>query len=64
MGTNLATKKNREIFRKIEKRKSQHVSIILRDIVTKSHEEITIFNKTRGHLADLTVNFLHINRTL
>jgi len=45
--------KNREIFKKSEKRQYNDVSIIKIHILAKFHEKIMIFGEIRGHLVIL-----------
>ena len=53
LGKNQEIGKNREIFKKSEKRQYNHVSIIKIHILAKFYEKMTIFGEIRGHLAIL-----------
>ena len=53
LGKNGEIGKNREIFKKGEKRQYNDVSIIKIHILAKFHEKIIIFNEIRGYLVIL-----------
>ena len=52
-GKNREVGKNREIFRKNEKRLCYHVCTFRIHVLAKFHEEILIFDEIRGHLVIL-----------
>ena len=54
-GKNWEIGKNREIFKKSEKRQYNHVSIIKIHILAKFHEKIMIFGEISGHLVILPI---------
>ena len=51
----LFLRKNREIFKKSEKRQYNHVSIIKIHILAEFHEKIMIFGEISGHLVILPI---------
>ena len=53
LGKNGEIGKNREIFKKSEKRQYNHVSFSKIHILAKSHEKIMIFGEITGHLVIL-----------